>query len=764
MSQIFLSYSSLDRERVLTLVKALQDDGYTVWWDREIRPGPSFDREIEREIGEAGCIVVVWSESSVESEWVRAEVEEGARRGLLVPVLIDDVLPPLAHRRRQAANLMDWDGERDGEYAKLIAGIEATLAGENPVREPGDPIPAHVTPTPRRRRRAFGITALAAVAVVALLVGIAGTYAFVHRDAQALPPRHETRFSFELPANLTLTNHVAYPIMITPDGRTIVLNTTDITGKQGTRYFSRPLDSLTAKPIEGVQSHQMTGLGSLWRGPLGEWFIYNDPIAKLYKKQRIEGGTPIPIASTNLGATGIQGLDWAPNGDIVFANTANPALMLLKGGAGTAAPLTHPAEGMYDEDPRFTPDGKAVLYDQRKKDTSVKDYAPQVMVLDIASGKSNKLLEGEGARVTTSGHLLFERNHVIWASAFDRQSLTVYGKQTPMLEGLATGMNAWVVSDNGTLAYVPAISGSQVDTRMEWMSFDGKVEPVPSFQRNMLVPALSPDNRHMAVTVPGEGNDEASIWVYAFDKQIASRLTFNDDLAVQPAWSPDGKEITYTEGQAFPNFDIMIRRADGTGEARQITKGAGAVYPEFTPDGKAIVFSNCAKQCDLAMVSLDEGKAGKATVKVLFKTDFNERAAKVSPDGRWIAYSSDASGQEEIFVRPWPNVSEGRWQVSNNGGGAPMWSSDGARLYYVQPVSNELMSVTIDGGKQFSAGRPTRVADFSGYDWQGPGGGANFAISNDEKRVLAMKSTPNNKIVVVLNWLEEVKRLVPVKP
>ncbi|MCZ6683567.1 MAG: toll/interleukin-1 receptor domain-containing protein [Planctomycetota bacterium] len=100
MADIFLSYSSDDRERVIPLVEALTRDGYSVWWDRDIRPGPSFDREIEAAINEAKCIVVLWSASSVDSEWVRNEVEEGVRRGLLVPAVIDDVLPPLAYRRR----------------------------------------------------------------------------------------------------------------------------------------------------------------------------------------------------------------------------------------------------------------------------------------------------------------------------------------------------------------------------------------------------------------------------------------------------------------------------------------------------------------------------------------------------------------------------------------------------------------------------------------------------------------------------------------
>lgn len=758
MSQIFLSYSSNDRERVIPLVHALQEDGYTVWWDREIRPGPSFDREIEREISEAGCIVVVWSANSVESEWVRAEVEEGARRGLLVPVLIDEVLPPLAHRRRQAANLTGWDGERDGEYAKLVSGIEATLGGEQPQPEVNDTRPSHVAAPPRRRRRRANWIELAGTALASLVVGAGLAYVFLQQMRETQPSPAEVKFDVQLPQGFGVTSSVGYPVTITPDGQTIVYNATDVTGKEGIRYFARPLGSRTSRPIEGVESHQVTGLGSLWSGPKGEWFIYNDPIARAYKKERISGGTPIPIASTNLSQGGILGLDWGKNGDIVFANSGNPAIMLLKGGAGEATPLTHPPDGMVDGNPRFTPDGRAVVYVQSKQGPSNGEDASKVMVLDLASGKASTLLDGDAPRVTKGGHLLFERKNILWATAFDEKHLAVYGKQVPVLEGLMPGMNAWDIAENGTLIYVPNDAGAEADTHLMWLSADGRTEAVPSFQHTIGTPILSPNNALLAVTsLDNVSNGQSSIWIYAFDKQIASRLTFNQGFSALPQWSPDGKWIVYSAGIGVRNFQITVRAADGTGEARQLTEAAREMDPSFTPDGKSIVFVTCEKQCDIART----GVKGKGPFDVVLKTKFDERAPSVSPNGRWLVYSSNASGQTEIFVRPWPNVQDGRWQISNNGGEVPIWSHDGSTIYYVQPGSNELMAVAVGAGKEFSADRPKSVADFSGYDWQGPANSANFSISNDGKRFLVIKSKPNNKIVVVLNWLNEVKRLVP---
>ncbi len=128
MADIFLSYASEDRSRVKPLVDALEADGFSVWWDRNIQAGAAYDREIEAAIDDASCVVVVWSHQSVDSDYVRSEVEEAARRDILVPVSIDDALPPLAHRRRQAANLAGWKGETSGEYATLIDGIRSTAS------------------------------------------------------------------------------------------------------------------------------------------------------------------------------------------------------------------------------------------------------------------------------------------------------------------------------------------------------------------------------------------------------------------------------------------------------------------------------------------------------------------------------------------------------------------------------------------------------------------------------------------------------------
>ena len=180
MADIFLSYASEDRERVKPLVDALEAEGFSVWWDRKIQAGAAYDREIEAAIDNASCVVVVWSQHSVDSEYVRSEVEEAARRGILVPVLIDDAIPPLAHRRTQAANLAGWRGEVSGEYATLTDGIRSVAEASD--RAPySRPVP-HGSSQPQRTRSSMATGSI----IVASLIAAVGFVLWFYERPQEL--------------------------------------------------------------------------------------------------------------------------------------------------------------------------------------------------------------------------------------------------------------------------------------------------------------------------------------------------------------------------------------------------------------------------------------------------------------------------------------------------------------------------------------------------------------------------------------------------
>ena len=167
MAQVFVSYASPDRSHVAGLVAALEAEGLSVWWDRDLIPGPTFDREIEKAIEASTCVIVVWSTAALASDWVRADADEGARRGILVPVRIDDATPPLAHRNRQTVDLSSWDGARSGPFADLLVGVAATLRGDRTGLSSDLPVPG---PSARATRKPlWSALALALVGTMALL-------------------------------------------------------------------------------------------------------------------------------------------------------------------------------------------------------------------------------------------------------------------------------------------------------------------------------------------------------------------------------------------------------------------------------------------------------------------------------------------------------------------------------------------------------------------------------------------------------------------
>ncbi len=752
MAQIFLSYSSEDRARVLPLVEALEEDGYTVWWDREIHPGPSFDREIEKAISEAECLIVVWSEKSIDSEWVRSEVEEGVRLGILVPVLIDAVMPPLAYRRRQSADLSEWAGERDGEYQKLLNGIQATLSAEV-----SDAIAGQPTQSAPRRRRRSRLTVGAPLFAFALLAALATGYvaAFLSSGKEQKDEVTVTRLEIILPKDTTINRNTYNPLAIMPNGEAVVFNVIDRSGRN--RLFVRDLDSLEARPLSGTDE-----AGSLWQSPDSEWIIFNDPDTQAYRKMRVVGGASIAVAPS----TGsIRGLSWALDGTIVLANESEPALMSIEED-GSLMPLTEPVDGTLHWYPHLINSGRELLYSSVSGPQDQREF--EIRVLNLDSREDKPLVEGKQPLLTTSGHLLFVREGVVWASAYDAARSQVYGKQVPVLESAwSTGseVKGLGLSDNGTLVYVqlPQVQGRE----LVWVDLDGSVMETPLSQTYPTVPRLSPDDSTV-VFHHGEHNGDPDLWMHEFDRRVTTRLSF-EEISVLPDWSADGARIVYTAGKAG-QFHVAIRTADGTGNSTRLTDDSDfAQVATMVGDQSTIVFQRCSTtaNCDIFQVSADGGKA-----EVLLDSKFSEEAPRVSASGRWIAYQSNESGRYEIYVRPFPNVEDGRWQLSSNGGYFPVWSRSDDRIFYVsvgsdQPGANaspEIVAIAFDETEGFSPGRPTQVLDVSGYEWRTGRGFRNFDISRDGDRFLMVRSRENqNRIVVVQNWFEELERMVPTR-
>jgi Tol biopolymer transport system component len=251
--------------------------------------------------------------------------------------------------------------------------------------------------------------------------------------------------------------------------------------------------------------------------------------------------------------------------------------------------------------------------------------------------------------------------------------------------------------------------------------------------------------------------------VWDFRRATLTRLTFGASSESFPVWTPDGRRIIYASNRDGPP-NLYWQAADGTGEAERLTKSSQLQTPHATSrDGKWVVFREIGKSgsdSNLLALALD----GDRTPRTLLATPAGELNGEISPDSRWMVYESTESGRIEVYVRPWPSVADGRWQVSSNGGHAPAWNHDGRELFYIA-ADNQLMAVAVETKGAFVAGEARKLFDTSKYIINV--GGRPYDAAPDGKRfVLSTNAVPRgetNRIVVVENWFEELKTRVPTK-
>jgi serine/threonine-protein kinase len=274
-------------------------------------------------------------------------------------------------------------------------------------------------------------------------------------------------------------------------------------------------------------------------------------------------------------------------------------------------------------------------------------------------------------------------------------------------------------------------------------------------------PRISPDGTKLALNLRDEEND---IWIWDFARETLTRLTFDPGQDRFPLWSPDGRRIAFSSQRDKSRGNPFWQAADGTGTVERLAESDRQVFPTaFSPDGtRLLVYGDAASNPDdddVAVVQVP----GEPRLMPLLKTTFGEQSAELSPDGRWLAYNSNESGRHEVYVRPFPDVDKGRWQVSTGGGSQPTWARNGRELFFRNGAA--LMAVPVQTNPSFAAGNPKVV--FEGQ-YAAPQGGRTYDVSPDGRRFLMIKegastgdAAPQAQIILIQNWSEELKRLVP---
>jgi serine/threonine-protein kinase len=625
--------------------------------------------------------------------------------------------------------------------------IEDALSGASPAAQP-----AIVDRQPVRLPWAIAVV----TSVVALIAfGALAWYARTARQTEAAPPRI-LRMTIASSGPAAVTPNASRSLAITPDGRRVVY-----VGSNGRQLFVRPLDRLDSEVI-------ITGtvpLNWVFVSSDGQWVGFDE--GGTLKKVALTGGPARTILNTGVG--GSSGATWAPDDTIIFA-TQDPTTGLRRVSAdgGDVAVLTRPDQArgeLHHLWPEMLPGGRAVLFTITA--TGGPDAA-QVAVLDLATSTRTVLMRGGShahyvpsgapsaavATGTPSGHLVYTAGGTLRAVPFDLGRLEPRGTAVtipPRLGQKPQGAADFVVAADGTLAYVDAPDVATATNVLVWVDRQGREKPVDARPGPYRHPRVSPDGMRVAVV---NGND---IWVLDLARQRASQLTFDPGPNFAPVWTKAGDRLLFFS--ALRENGLFWQAADGTGAAERL----GAGLPSgVTSDGRHLFFSSSPGARDLMLLTLDASHH----VEPLIATPlYNERNGVVSSDGRWLAYESDSSGKFEIYVKPFP-VTAAQWRVSTAGGTRPLWAPNVQELFYVAP-DGALMAVRVDArGASWSAGNPAKVLAGT-YATGSPLSSRNYDVFPDGQRFLMVKQSANQaaapQIIVVLNWVEELKARMPVR-
>jgi serine/threonine-protein kinase len=537
-------------------------------------------------------------------------------------------------------------------------------------------------------------------------------------------------------------------VAISRDGTEIAYLASD--GKT-TRVFLRPIDSLEASPLAGTQ-----GALTPFFSPDGQWIgFFAD--GKL-KKVSTHGGEPAVLCEAQMN----RGASWGPDDVITFAPTLFGGLMRVSAAGGSSELVASPDASKGERSyrwPEILPGGKAVVFViAEAKDVGF--FTQSKIAVERLDTHERKILPVQGTypHYSPSGHLLFAREGRVFAVQFDVNRLEVTGQPVPVLDGVKTspnsGVASFMVSDSGSLVYLPQ-SDSAGEGSLVWVDRRNQVQALGAPLRRYSSPKISPDGHRVALAIFSGNN--VDIWVYEIPHRTLTRLTFGE-RSVGPLWSVDGKRITF-RGTRGAGSDIYWKPADGSGAEETLTSGPSLIQvpTSWSPDGKFLTYWTVGLETgrDIWILPLE----GERKPRPFLQTKFDELDPKFSPDGRWIAYTSNESGQFEVYVQLFPGPS-GKWQISTDGGSNPVWERNGRELFYLS--ATKIMGVSVTAQPAFSASLPRPVADIPPSLMTALANSV-YDVSPDGQRFLFVKANtetgPPEEARVVLNWTEELKRL-----
>jgi hypothetical protein len=601
---------------------------------------------------------------------------------------------------------------------------ESSLAAEESA--PGAAVPAP--------RSAYANVFAGAMAIAALALGAALAWNF--KPAPASPPQvrvAELLRTEDMPNTPTL--RIQGLVAFSPDGAKFVLAT-----QRG--LLLRSLDLLESALLPGTE-----GAASPFFSPDNRWIGFQKD--GQLRKIPVAGGAVTAICASGP----LASATWGPDNSILIGGTFAGILRVSPGG-GTPAVIVSPQPGRIYLRPRALPDGKSFLYLR-----GLPGNRELWEIVQQSFGKDDATVVMRGANdavYVPSGHLVYAQGTDLFAIAYDPKSRKTRGEAVALAQNVSvsTGLSTahFAVSNTGTLAYIED-RDSIFRSRLVAVDRLGKAKVLTAEVRDYSDPRVSPDGRMVAVHLQDDQND---VWVADIARGTITRLSYDPGEDETPAWSPDGRWVAWAATRADTPRGIYRRRADGSGAEELLWKAELHTHlREWLADGKTMVIEqlDAARNTDILLLEVGE----KPSVRVFLQTPFNERNSRVSPDGRWIVYTSDESGRDEIYLQSFPEPG-GKMQVSASGGNEAVWSRDGRTIYF--RAEGSIQAVDFRAQPRPSVGKPEvlfaerfespQTGGHTGYDAL-PGGGL-LMIQSAESQGGAAAS--RSRIIFVFNLLK----------
>jgi Tol biopolymer transport system component len=548
-----------------------------------------------------------------------------------------------------------------------------------------------------------------------------------------IPPPAKTSFAFA-------TNHG--PVALSPDGKKMVFAATGQDGKS--RLWIRSLNSANAQPLQGTNN----GIFPFW-SPDSLWvaFFADGKLNKIDTR----GGSPVALAEASNGYGG----SWSAKGVIVFAPTLFTPLLRISQDGGKASPAVQTDGNGF---PWFLPDGEHFLFA-----TWGGSGHMTTRVGSLSSTDSAAIGAADSNAIYTNGRLLYLRGNSLMAQPFDLKSLRRDGDAEPISEGVQrfldlVSVGAFSASSTGLLAYQTGTAAGL--KQLTWFDRAGKLIKTLGDPRAFFSIEFSPDGRNLAASAPDTiGNYD--LWLYDVARNLPTRFTSDPGGEYYGVWSPDGRNVIFNSTRKG-HYDLYRKQANGTdAEELLYDDDTNKVPTSWSPDGKFLLyFTGGGPRHQIWLLPLTPDEPGKRLNPVRFlKTEFNELFAQFSPDGRWVAYGSDDSGQGEIYVTPFSRPGK-RHLVSTNGGGRPRWRRDGKELYYIA-LDGKLMGAEVRiSAENVDVGQVHPLLTITSSDPSSTAGYP-YEVSPDGQRILTAILAGDGAIqpvTLVQNWKGVLKK------